>query len=111
MPPHRPFRRLPEFQPSTVKRYLDVWKKTGWQRGAQVPVPDATVEGLESLGRDFWAPLEARIVALKAELDRAIKQTEAERQAAAGACKAAQAAAVEGAALKGELAAQRGSKP
>jgi len=173
---------------STVKRYLDVWKDTGRQRRAQVALPDAVVERLMGLGRDFWAlleertareveqlragakeeaaaleaqvrqaeqaiaklehdkeqleqvgadretanlalqaeihvqrerataaeskatQLEARIVDIKAELDRALKQIEAERQAAAGARKEAQAAAVEGAALKGELAALRGSK-
>lgn len=173
---------------STVKRYLDVWKETGRQRRAQITLPDAAVERLMSLGRDFWAlleertarevdqiragakeeaaalavqvhqaeqaiaklehdkeqieqlaaereaanqalqaeihvqrerataaeskatQLEARIVDLKAELDRALKQAEAERQAAAGARKEAQAAALEGAVLKGELAALRGSK-
>jgi len=41
---------------------------------------------------------------------RALKQPDAERQAAAGARKEAQAAAVEGAALKGELASLRGTK-
>ena len=54
--------------------------------------------------------LEARIVDLKAELDRALKQLDAERQAASGAQKEAQAAALEGASLKGELAALRGAK-
>jgi len=173
---------------STVKRYLDVWKETGRQRRVQVALPDAVVERLMGLGRDFWAlleertareidqiragakedaaalevqvrqaeqaiaklehdkeqfeqfaaeretanqglqaeiqvqrerataaeskstQLEARIVDLKAELDRALKYAETERQAASGARKEAQAAAVEGAALKGELAALRGSK-
>jgi len=54
--------------------------------------------------------LEARIADLKAELDRALKHAQTEREAALGARKEAQAAAVEGAALKGELAAVRGSK-
>ena len=45
---------------STVKRYLDVWKDTGRQRRAQVSLPDAAVERLMSLGRDFWVLLEER---------------------------------------------------
>jgi len=173
---------------STVKRYLDVWKEAGRQRRAQIALPDAAVERLMSLGRDFWAlleertalqvdqirarakqeaaaleaqvrqaeqaiaklehdkdrleqlaadreaanlalqaevhvqrerataaesketQLEARIVDIKAELDRALRQAETERQAASSARMEAQAAAVAGAALKGELAALRGSK-
>jgi len=173
---------------STVKRYLDVWKETGRQRRTQFTLPEAAVERLMGLGRDFWAlleersarevdqirasakeevaaleaqvlqaeqaiakleqdkeqleqlaaereavnqalqaeihvqrerataaesiatQLEARIVDLKAELDRALKQAETEREAASSARKEAQTAAVEGAALKGELAALRGSK-
>jgi len=173
---------------STVKRYLDVWKEAGRQRRAQIALPDAAVERLMSLGRDFWAlleertalqvdqirarakeeaaaleaqvrqaeqaiaklehdkdrleqlaadreaanlalqaevhvqrerataaesketQLEARIVDIKAELDRALRQAETERQAASSARIEAQAAAVAGAALKGELAALRGSK-
>ena len=54
--------------------------------------------------------LEARIVDLKAELDRLHKQIETERQAATLAQKQAQAAALEGASLKGELAALRGAR-
>jgi len=173
---------------STVKRYLDVWKEAGRQRRAQIALPDAAVERLMSLGRDFWAlleeraalqvdqnragakqeaaaleaqvrqaeqaiaklehdkdrleqlaaereaanlalqaefhvqrerataaesketQLEARIVDIKAELDRALRQAETERQAASSARMEAQAAAVAGAALKGELVALRGSK-
>ncbi len=173
---------------STVKRYLDIWKETGRQRRVQVALPDAVVERLMGLGRDFWAlleertarevdqiragakedaatleaqvrhaeqaiakleqdkeqfeqciaerdaanqglkaeiqiqrerataaeskstQLEARIVDLKAELDRALKHAETERQATSGARKEAQAAAVDAAALKGELAALRGAK-
>ena len=173
---------------STVKRYLDVWKEAGRQRRAQIALPDAAVERLMSLGRDFWAlleertalqvdqirarakeeaaaleaqvrqaeqaiaklehdkdrleqlaadreaanlalqaevhvqrerataaesketQLEARILDIKAELDRALRQAETERQAASSARMEAQAAAVAGAALKGELAALRGSK-
>jgi hypothetical protein len=173
---------------STVKRYLDVWKETGRQSRAQITLPDAAVERLMGLGRDFWAlieeraaqevdqirarakdevavfevqvrqaeqaiaklehdkdqleqlaaerdaasqalqaeihvqrerataaeskgtQLEARIVDLKTELDRTLQQTASERQAAADARKEAQAAALEGASLKGELAALRGSK-
>jgi len=173
---------------TTVKRYLDVWKETGRQRRAQVALPEAAVERLMGLGRDFWAlleertarevdqiratakeeasalkaqlhqaeqaiakleqdkeqleqlgaesetanlafqaeihvqrerataaeskatQLEARIADLKAELDRALKHAQTEREAASGARKEAQAAAVEGAALKGELAALRGPK-
>jgi len=173
---------------STVKRYLDVWKETGRQRRAQLALPEAAVERLMGLGRDFWAlleertarevdqirananeeasalkaqlhqaeqaiakleqdkeqleqlgaeretanlglqaeihvqrerataaeskatQLEARIADLKAELDRALKHAQTEREAASGARKEAQAAAVEGAALKGELAALRGPK-
>jgi hypothetical protein len=49
-------------------------------------------------------------VDIKAELDRALRQAETERQAASSARMEAQAAAVAGAALKGELAALRGSK-
>jgi len=45
---------------STVKRYLDVWKETGRQRRAQVALPEAAVERLMALGRDFWALLEER---------------------------------------------------
>ena len=45
---------------STVKRYLDVWKETGRQRRVQVALPDAVVERLMGLGRDFWALLEER---------------------------------------------------
>jgi len=173
---------------STVKRYLDIWKEAGRQRRAQIALPDAAVERLMSLGRDFWAlleertalqedqirarakeeaaaleaqvrqaeqaiaklehdkdrleqlaadreaanlalqaevhvqrerataaesketQLEARIVDIKAELDRALRQAETERQAASSARMEAQAAAVAGAALKGELVALRGSK-
>ena len=173
---------------STVKRYLDVWKEAGRQRRAQIALPDAAVERLMSLGRDFWAlleertalqvdqirarakqeaaaleaqvrqaeqaiaklehdkdrleqlaadheaanlalqaevhvqrerataaesketQLEARILDIKADLDRALRQAETERQAASSARMEAQAAAVAGAALKGELAALRGSK-
>jgi len=164
---------------TTVKRYLDVWKETGRQRRAQVALPEAAVERLMGLGRDFWAlleertarevdqiranakeeasalkaqlhqaeqaiakleqdkeqfeqlaaeretanlavqaenhvqreratapeskatQLEARIADLKAELDRALKHAQTEREAASGARKEARAAAVEGAALKG----------
>ncbi len=173
---------------STVKRYLDNWKEAGRQRRAQIDLPEAAVERLMSLGRDFWAlleertalqvdqirarakqeaaaleaqvrqaeqaiaklehdkdrleqlaadheaanlalqaevhvqrerataaesketQLEARILDIKAELDRALRQAETERQAASSARMEAQAAAVAGAALKGELAALRGSK-
>ena len=173
---------------STVKRYLDLWKEAGRQRRAQIDLPDAAVERLMGLGRDFWVlleeraalqvdqiradakkeaaaleaqvrqaeqaiaklehdkdrleqlaadreaanlalqaevhvqrerataaesketQLEARIVDLKAELDRTLGQADAERQAASSARKDAQAAAVAGAALKGEIAALRGSK-
>jgi len=173
---------------STVKRYLDVWKEAGRQRRAQIALPEAAVERLMSLGRDFWAlleertalqvdqirarakeeaaaleaqvrqaeqaiaklehdkdrleqlaadreaanlalqaevhvqrerataaesketQLEARILDIKADLDRALRQAETERQAASSARMEAQAAAVAGAALKGELAALRGSK-
>ena len=45
---------------TTVKRYLDVWKETGRQRRAQVALPEAAVERLMGLGRDFWALLEER---------------------------------------------------
>jgi len=45
---------------STVKRYLDVWKETGRQLRAQITLPDAAVERLMGLGRDFWALLEER---------------------------------------------------
>ncbi len=45
---------------TTVKRYLDVWKETGRQRRAQVALPEAAVEQLMGLGRDFWALLEER---------------------------------------------------
>ena len=173
---------------STVKRYLDVWKASGRQGRAQITLPDAAVERLMGLGRDFWAlleertareieqiragakeevaaletqvrqaeqviakleqdkeqseqlatereatnhalqaeihvqrerataaeskatQLEARLIDLKAELDRVLAQAQTEREATAHARKEAQAAALEGAALKGELAALRGSK-
>ena len=45
---------------STVKRYIDVWKEAGRQRRAQVALPDAAVDRLMALGRDFWALLEER---------------------------------------------------
>ena len=45
---------------STVKRYIDVWKEAGRQQRAQVALPDAAVERLMALGRDFWALLEER---------------------------------------------------
>jgi len=54
--------------------------------------------------------LKARLVDLKADLDRVLVQARAEREAAADARKEAQTAALEGAALKGELAALRRSK-
>ena len=45
---------------STVKRYIDVWKEAGRQQRAQIVLPDAAVERLMALGRDFWALLEER---------------------------------------------------
>ena len=168
---------------STVKRYIDVWKEAGRQRRAQVALPDAAVERLMALGRDFWALLEeraaqqveqirattreeiatletqtrqaeqaigklegekealeqlaaeretanqalraqfqaererataaeakatqldARVVDLKAELDRVLKQMESERHAAEAARAEAKTAAVKTARLTGELAA------
>ena len=168
---------------STVKRYIDVWKEAGRQRRAQVALPDAAVDRLMALGRDFWALLEeraaqqveqirattreeiatletqtrqaeqaigklegekealeqlaaeretanqalraqfqaererataaeakatqldARVVDLKAELDRVLKQMESERHAAEVARAEAKTAAVETARLTGELAA------
>jgi hypothetical protein len=173
---------------STVKRYLDAWKESGRQRRAQIVLPDAAVERLMSLGRDFWVlleertareveqirasakegaagleqqvrqaeqaigkleadkelleqdstkreaacltlqaelqvqrerataaeskglQLEARVLDLKAALDRSLNQADTERQAASDARREAQATALEGAALKGELAALRASK-
>ena len=168
---------------STVKRYIDVWKEAGRQQRAQIVLPDAAVERLMALGRDFWALLEgravqqveqirattreeiatletqtrqaeqaigklegekealeqlaaeretanqalraqfqaererataaeakatqldARVVDLKAELDRVLKQMESERHAAEVARAEAKTAAVETARLTGELAA------
>ena len=168
---------------STVKRYIDVWKDAGRQQRAQIVLPDAAVERLMALGRDFWALLEertaqqveqiratareelaslqtqtrqaeqvigklegekevleqlaaeretaaqalraqfqaererataaeakalqldARVVDLKAELDRVLKQVQSEQHAAQAAREEAKAAAIEAARLTGELAA------
>ena len=168
---------------STVKRYIDVWKEAGRQRRAQIVLPDAAVERLMALGRDFWAlleertaqqveqilatsreelaalqtqtrqaeqvigklegekeaiellaaeretaaqalraqfqaehehataaqakatQLEARVVDLKAELDRVLKQMQSEQHAAHAAREEAKTAMIEAARLTGELAA------
>jgi len=45
---------------STVKRYLDLWKEAGRLRRAKIDLPDAAVERLMGLGRDFWVLLEER---------------------------------------------------
>ena len=168
---------------STVKRYIDVWKDAGRQQRAQIVLPDAAVERLMALGRDFWAlleertaqqveqiratareelaslqtqtrqaeqvigklegekealeqlaaeretaaqalraqfqeehehataaqakaaQLEARVVDLKAELDRALKQIESEQRATQAAREEAKTAMIETARLTGELAA------
>ena len=168
---------------STVKRYIDVWREAGRQQRAQIVLPDAAVERLMALGRDFWALLEertaqqveqiratareelaslqtqtrqaeqvigklegekevleqlaaeretaaqalraqfqaererataaeakalqldARVVDLKAELDRVLKQVQSEQHAAQAAREEAKAAAIEAARLTGELAA------
>ena len=77
---------------STVKRYLDVWKEQDpRQRRSQVTLPEAAVDRLMSLGREFWGMLEDQAareteqirVQAQAETDAMRQQLEQAEQAIA----------------------------
>ena len=59
---------------STVKRYLDVWKEAGRKRRAEVALPDAAVDRLMALGREFWSLLEERAAQQVAQIRVAARE-------------------------------------
>ena len=59
---------------STVKRYLDVWKEAGRKRRAAVALPDAAVDRLMALGREFWSLLEERAAQQVAQIRVAARE-------------------------------------
>ena len=45
---------------STVKRYIDIWKEAERRRRSHAALPDAAIDRLMTLGREFWTLLEER---------------------------------------------------